>query len=128
MNNWKLKTEKFMNKLIGIASAIIGLCNAANTYAGCGVETVLGTSTNYCESNVVFVGVGANGSPGWSEGVVYVTLSDDGAWFWDNSTAKNMTLSAFLTAKTAGQKVQVRWVAGSQGLGSKKITSVLLIP
>jgi hypothetical protein len=117
-----------MKMLIGIAGAIIGLCNATNSFAGCGTEIVLGTSTNYCESNVKFIGVGANGSPGWSEGVVYVTLSDDGSWFWDNSTAKNLTLSAFLTAKSTGQKVQVRWVAGSQGLGSKRITSVLLIP
>ncbi|GEM_PF-6740271 len=95
-----------------------------SAYAGCGSD---GNGT-WCESTIAYVGFGGNGSTRWSEGVVYVTLTDDGSWFWDNSLAKNMTLSTLLTARTSGQKVQIRWVAGDQGIGSKKITSVLLLP
>ncbi|MDB5102630.1 MAG: hypothetical protein JWP91_319 [Fibrobacteres bacterium] len=104
--------------------AIVGAFAVIPSHSACGTDGI-GT---WCESKVLHVGSGANGSPQWAEGVVYVTLSDDQSWFWDNSSAKSMTLSELLTAKSTGQKVQVRWTAGNNGIGSKKITSVLLIP
>lgn len=104
--------------------AIIGIFSVLPSNAACGTDGI----GSWCESNVLHVGSGASGSSQWIEGVVYVTLSDDQSWFWDNSTAKNMTLSTLLSAKSSGQKVQIRWSAGNNGIGSKKITSVLLIP
>ena len=118
-----------MKKSIKLLFAIIGLVGVVSSHALCGFDA----DGNYCESNINYVGFGVNGHPLMVDGVVYVRLTDDGTWYWDNSAFKNLTLSTLLTAKSTGAKIQIRWVSENIGpgptpRGTKKIISVLLVP
>lgn len=106
---------------------LICLLAAAESGAACGSDG----NGNFCESKINYVGSGSGGTD-MLEGVVYVNIvgasPENGYWFWDNSSGKSLTLSTLLTARTAGLKVQIRFVDGAAGRGNKKITSVILLP
>lgn len=106
----------------GFISLLLGF--SRNIQAGCSFDDY----SDYCESAITYVGFGAAGSNAFSENAIYVKLNDDPSWFWDQSSAKEKTLATLLSAQSAEQRVQVRWVPGSQGVGSKRITSVLILP